>query len=915
MTAQWQPGKLYAPGDIVQPRITDPITQDTLNNPDFNSGDTGWGTGGNWSITTGNTFEGTHKAEYKNPLLMSIMNADDNDNFATSRGGITWATDDIDLGVYFMGSEPQIEHSSALNRFLICHLVGGTFGHYSDDDGVTWNAITPLGDVPATSCRALAYIPELDLFFHHSSGAKVHRSVDGITWTASTTTLTGAAHDIIYSPTLGMLVAIMSTGNQVYTSTDGGDTWTARAITGFSGLCGVWSPEDAQFVLLENSGRDVATSSNGTSWSVTTNALPAGIVGQNHGIAYDPNAQRYVAIGVASPHAAYSDNGTTWSSATTVPALNWSAVIWDRANLQFVAAEDGGANSSFMTSPDGDVWTERTTSGTGTGGWVDLVLASRAVSGIDYMENTARLTVGPGQQITAGVKARINGGFSATVGIAWHGTADALLSIDWSDAPLAGNAETTYRGVSVTATAPEGALTCSVAIRVFGGSAATAAGDSVYFDYVTVSQTDPVNISQFLFKAVQANPGYSDSDEPVWPTVLSATVVDNEVTWQAINANRVVWRAFPILVSGSAEPTWPTASDGEVADNTISWQAQTRRVADKNCPNSKQVVIAASKVFAADGDLIAFSATVNPLDWTSANDAGFIPFGMNPYGDVDVTALGLYRSNVVGFNEKGFQMWQVDADPSNFAILDAVPIGCPYHLSPRPVSNDLVFLTEVGIRSMGIAGASTNLQAGTFGKQIDPLVKAEIKALAADEDPIGIDYPGAGQYWLIFGSQAFVLTMNGGKQDMAWSRYTFPSDIEDWTIHNKDLYLRSGDEVWRVSEDATLDKQTAPGVGTDFTGDVRWQYLDFGGLGDQKMMHGFDLVGSGACTITFGYDQSDETKVTANWTVTDIDTLPGTMIPMPVSGPSFQMRLLFSADQAWEWQAAALYLDDQRTTS
>jgi hypothetical protein len=506
------------------------------------------------------------------------------------------------------------------------------------------------------------------------------------------------------------------------------------------------------------------------------------------------------------------------------------------------------------------------------------------------------------------VYAKITGaGLTANVGITWHGVADALLSTDFGGAPVLG-ALSGYQRISVTALAPDGALTCSVVLSASG------AGDVIFFDNATISHTNPVGISALLFKATQAAAGYSDSFEPTWPTVIGNTVVDNEVTWEGIAANRVLWQAFPILVSGSSEPTFPAAINAEVADNTISWKAETRRVEDPNCPNTKAVAIEASKIFAGDEDIVAYSATVNPLDWTTKDDAGYIPFGLNTYGSQDVSALGLYRSNLVVFNSIGFQMWQVDEDPTNFAILDAVPVGCPYHRSLQPVMNDLVFETEVGIRSMGIAGASSNLAAGQFGKNIDPLVKAKIKA---GEEPISLFYPGQGQYWLIFGAEAFVLTMNSGKGEMSWSRYVFPAAITDWTILNKDLYLRSGDKILRLDEAAVRDEQVGDPAtaGVLFTGQVWWHYLDFGGLGDDKMMLGFDLVGEGEVTVTFGYNQKDTSQVTDDYVLTDMNSIPGTMIPMPLTAPSIQMRLVFSSDQEWEWTAAALYLQDQRTGS
>jgi hypothetical protein len=40
----------------------------------------------------------------------------------------------------------------------------------------------------------------------------------------------------------------------------------------------------------------------------------------------------------------------------------------------------------------------------------------------------------------------------------------------------------------------------------------------------------------------------------------------------------------------------------------------------------------------------------------------------------------------------------------------------------------------------------------------------------------------------------------------------------------------------------------------------------------------------------------------------DGDTLPGQMVPFPVSGPSFDLRLTFNSGQAWEWQASVLYI-------
>lgn len=356
-----------------------------------------------------------------------------------------------------------------------------------------------------------------------------------------------------------------------------------------------------------------------------------------------------------------------------------------------------------------------------------------------------------------------------------------------------------WKTATVTGAAPAGAATMELGIYAFRVSGSHPLYvDTVSWDYAYTNAPDGL-----IFKAVQANAGFSGSAEPSWPSTVGLQVVDNEVTWEAVLTSRVVYETHPIFKSASSEPTWPTSVGGTVLDGSIIWEAVSRRITDAKCPQSKVVAIAASKVFAADGDIIAFSATVNPLDWSTPNDAGYLPFGLNTYGDAPVAVLGLYRSNLVAFNNKAFQMWQVDQDPANMAFLDALPIGSTEPRAATPQANDLLFLNPVGVRNVSIAGASTNLQAGGVGQPVDTLVKAEIKA--GTYTPIALLYPAAGQTWYIFGPQAFVLTINKTRS-ASWSRYVFPEAITDYTLDGNDLLLRTASHhVWRVSEDALED--------------------------------------------------------------------------------------------------------------
>jgi len=97
-----------------------------------------------------------------------------------------------------------------------------------------------------------------------------------------------------------------------------------------------------------------------------------------------------------------------------------------------------------------------------------------------------------------------------------------------------------------------------------------------------------------------------------------------------------------------------------------------------------------------------------------------------------------------------------------------------------------------------------------------------------------------------------------------------------------------------------------------FEGYIAWPYLDFGLLGIDKMLEGFDIVADGTYRVSFGYSQRDTSFATTEYALDD-DTLTGGMVPMPLTAPSFQLRITFDGSQSWEWFASNLYVNDTST--
>ncbi len=451
-------------------------------------------------------------------------------------------------------------------------------------------------------------------------------------------------------------------------------------------------------------------------------------------------------------------------------------------------------------------------------------------------------------------------------------------------------------------------------------TSASATVSTIYMDTFSWS-SNIVGSSGLIYRAVQPSLGTSGNSEPTWPTTLGVQVVDNTVTWEAVTGVRITYEASPILKSGATEPTWPTEIGGAVSDNTISWIAQTRQVTE--APNSKVVAITASKVFAADEDIIRYSATVNPLDWTSENDAGYLPSGLNQYGSNFTAVLNTYRASLVSFSSSTFQNWQVDPDPANMSLLDSMEgIGSIYQQSAQPVAKDLFYLAALGVRTVGISVGSTNLVNGDAGMPIDPLIRAEISTLGlTGYTPRGLYYPSLAQYWLAFGPTVYVYSFAELGSIGAWSYYELPWPVEGHAHLGDYLYLRSGDAVYRV-DPSRLDDQIINVAGDGFDvvpvdAEIQSHYLDFGAPGITKMMVGFDMVGDGVNDpdVAIGYNQRNPNEFTDDFEVPG-DSSTGLIVPIPVTAVSFAIRIRYSSTGGeWEWLASNFYVDDFRVTS
>ena len=430
--------------------------------------------------------------------------------------------------------------------------------------------------------------------------------------------------------------------------------------------------------------------------------------------------------------------------ATVRPNATQGAVPVPLVNGNFNAGDTAWTKDTGWAISTGDAY-EGTHKGIYTGTGAGTIKASGTYAAT------------PGQVITATIKAKVlDDADGATAFLKWYDASAVLIS---TTTGLESSVET---GVWIQLTVV-GQAPANTATVVFGVEATRTVGANVMIDDARWDYAAPIEARRLAYRSVQETAGVSGVVEPTWPTTVGNRVNDGTVVWETVELDWIEWTAQPILESGLTEPVWPTSVGGFVGDGTINWECTSRRVEDEKCPNTKVVCIINSKVFAVDEDIVRYSATAMPLDWSTASDAGYLPTGLQQANANDMAVLFPYRGNLCAWNANCFQMWQTDPDPTQMALLDQMDgIGSTHPLAARAVGNDLYFLSNQGVRSVGIANAAQNLQAGDVGMPIDLLVQAAMVQWAIDGNKaLSTYWPSMGQYWLCGGDDGVTAGAGG----------------------------------------------------------------------------------------------------------------------------------------------------------
>ena len=379
----------------------------------------------------------------------------------------------------------------------------------------------------------------------------------------------------------------------------------------------------------------------------------------------------------------------------------------------------------------------------------------------------------------------------------------------------------------------------------------------------------------------------------------------------------VLFQGFPYVVALQGINFTPSGGGPTVVVPTTRHHyvdgGPNTNVLDANCPQTESITVAASRVYAINDETVRYCAAGAARDWTTADDAGFLPTGIQQNTTIGCTAVGTFEDALTVFFPDSAQIWDVAVDPTGNAIRKRIyGVGTTHPYSLASWASDLAFLSPFGFRSMTVAANTDRIDDTDVGVAVDSLVIPDVTIADSlpdnnKNDVFSAWIPQLGQYWTVFDngatSKVWAYTYSRSSKIGCWSEYTLPVRVKALTTLLGRVYLRTDNDLFSIDAETYVDNGgDAPLV------EIQMAFQDAKSPGVLKQFSGADFVFQGTPNVSYLYDPRDLDKETVPQTISG-DTRPGDIVPVEVCSAAIAPIFRHQLDEAFEIDACTLYFN------
>lgn len=221
----------------------------------------------------------------------------------------------------------------------------------------------------------------------------------------------------------------------------------------------------------------------------------------------------------------------------------------------------------------------------------------------------------------------------------------------------------------------------------------------------------------------------------------------------------------------------------------------------------------------ANGYIRYCSTLSGPADWTTDGDAGFEAALQFVSGARELKALAIHRGNLAVFYEDAVQLWQMDTDPANIALLQVLNgPGTSFPNSIANIAGNTHFLGPAGYSNLTTATITGEATYGDIGDRVRTLTDA----IASTATPISIWCQRRSQWLTAVGTTIYCYSTYPLAKTDAFTTWTLPVTVNYMTEMNGVVYIRSGNTLYHLDDTVGRDH----GVATDIA--WNWTSRQFG---------------------------------------------------------------------------------------